>query len=303
MEPLKKRAKMDTMNDKCENFIDNEWVKCTSGMYLDVIQPATGKLAGIVGMSNSADVDTAVQAATKALVYWSSITVKTRVQFLMKFHQICLANMEELIDLIVLEHGKTKNEAKGSILKGLETVEYSCSMPQLIAGNVLEVSRGVECKDFRDPLGVIASIVPFNFPMMVPMWSVPIALACGNCVILKPSEKVPFTMKKVAELFKEAGLPAGVFQIINGGVDAVNAICDHEDIKAVTFVGSSKVASIVESRCHKNGKRVIALGGAKNHLVAYPDCNIDMCAQDIVNSYSGCSGQRCMAASVLLVID
>lgn len=209
---------------------------------------------------------------------------------------------DELADLVVLENGKNKMEALASVLKGNETVEYACSLPQLAQGRTLQVSRGITCQESRDPLGVVASIVPFNFPIMVPMWTVPIALTMGNCVILKPSEKVPLTMYRVASLLIEAGVPKGVFQIINGAIEPVTRLCDHPDVAAVTFVGSSHVAQLVARRCRALDKRVLALGGAKNHLVALPDADNEMAAKDIVASFAGCAGQRCMAASVLLIV-
>ncbi len=204
---------------------------------------------------------------------------------------------------MVLENGKNKAEALASVAKGNETVEYACSLPQLISGNIQQVSRGITCQEVREPLGIIASIVPFNFPVMVPMWTCPIALTTGNCVILKPSEKVPLTMNRVAQLMKQAGVPDGVFQVVNGAIDAVTSLVDHPHISAVTFVGSSRVAEIVSKRCRQLNKRVVALGGAKNHLVALPDANVDMASSDIVASFAGCAGQRCMAASVLLLVS
>lgn len=185
--------------------------------------------------------------------------------------------------------------------KGNETVEYACSLPQLAQGGSLKVSGAVTCVDRRDPLGVIASIVPFNFPLMVPMWTVPIALVMGNTVVLKPSEKVPLTMNRVATLFEEAGFPPGVFNMIQGTREAVEALIDHPTVKAVTFVGSSPVAKIVSHRCRSLDKRCTALGGAKNHLVALPDCEVEGAASDICVSFAGCAGQRCMAASVLML--
>jgi len=181
-------------------------------------------------------------------------------------------------------------------------VEYACSLPQLAQGKIEEVSRGVLCKDRRDPLGVVVSIVPFNFPFMVPMWTVPIALVMGNTLVLKPSEKVPLTMTRVADLFIEAGFPPGVFNMVQGTVETVNSLIDNPTVKAVTFVGSSPVANIVATRCRSLNKRVTALGGAKNHLVALPDCDIESAARDIVVSFAGCAGQRCMAASVLVLV-
>lgn len=182
-------------------------------------------------------------------------------------------------------------------------MEWATSLPQLASGRVLEVSKGITCQESRVPLGVVAAIVPFNFPAMVPMWTIPISLTTGNCVILKPSEKVPSTMQRIAELLVEAGVPPGVFQIVHGAVDVVTAMCDHKDIAAVTFVGSSKVAEIVASRCHSTHKRVLALGGAKNHLVALPDCDVGLASRDVVASSFGCAGQRCMAASVLILVS
>jgi malonate-semialdehyde dehydrogenase (acetylating)/methylmalonate-semialdehyde dehydrogenase len=188
------------------------------------------------------------------------------------------------------------------VAKGNETVEWATSLPQLAAGRTLMVSGGITCQENRVPLGVVGAIVPFNFPAMVPMWTVPISLTMGNCVILKPSEKVPTTMMRMAELLTEAGLPAGVFQIVHGAVDVVTALCDHPQVSAVTFVGSSKVANIVATKCRNLNKRVLALGGAKNHLIALPDCDVGMTCKDVVASFAGCCGQRCMAASVLLVM-
>lgn len=285
-----------------DNYIGGKFVSAQGGKYLDVESPHDGEVIGKVALSAAADVEAAVKAGQAAFLTWSALTVKSRAQIMLKLHALIRDNAHELADMIVKEHGKTKAEALGDVAKGNETVEYACSMPQLIAGDVLEVSKGIECRSYNIPLGVVASIVPFNFPAMVPFWTIPIALACGNVVILKPSEKVPLTFNLIVKLFEKAGFPEGVFQIINGQVDAVNAICDNPGVQAVTFVGSSKVAEIVSKRCRNLNKRVLALGGAKNHLVSLSDCNIDMCSTDIVNSYSGCSGQRCMAASVLLTV-
>ncbi|CAG8651794.1 27659_t:CDS:10 [Gigaspora margarita] len=288
-----------------QNFIDGQYVdpvKASSVKYIPVTTPHTGKIIAQCPVSTAEDVDKAVEVAKKAFKAWSSRTVKDRVQALIRFHNLLYTHIEELAELIILEHGKNKSEAIASISKGAETVEYAISLPQLIQGKILEVSRGVSCQDARVPLGVVASIVPFNFPIMVPFWTLPIAIATGNTLILKPSEKVPLTMNRVVALLKEAGIPDGVVNIVNGTVDAVNAICDHPEIKAVTFVGTSHVANLVTERCQKLGKRVLALGGAKNHLIASPDCNIETTSTDVVNSFSGCAGQRCMAASVLLTI-
>jgi malonate-semialdehyde dehydrogenase (acetylating)/methylmalonate-semialdehyde dehydrogenase len=211
-------------------------------------------------------------------------------------------NSNKLAQLVVSENGKNMVEALASISKSNETVEWACTLPSVASGRVQEVSRGVRCEEFRDPIGVVASICPFNFPLMAMSWTVPIAITMGNCMIAKPSEKTPMTSFFLADLMKQAGYPDGVFQIVNGAVDVVNGLCDHPGINALTFVGSSKVAELVYRRCTTLNKRVLALGGAKNHLVAMPDCDVEMTASDIVTSFSGCCGQRCMAASVLLVV-
>ncbi|KAF0718317.1 Aste57867_1768 [Aphanomyces stellatus] len=285
-----------------DNFIHGAFVPAASGKYLPVESPTSGDVIGRVALSDASDVNVAVAHAKAAFPGWSGLTVKARAAIMIKFHELMRHHADELADLVVLENGKNKSEAMASVLKGNETVEYACSLPQLVQGRVLEVSRGITCQEVREPLGVVVSIVPFNFPVMVPLWTVPIALTTGNCVILKPSEKVPLTMTRIAQLFAQAGVPPGVFQIIQGQVPAVNALVDHEDVSAVTFVGSSPVAQIISRRCRALDKRVLALGGAKNHLVALPDAPIDATARDIVASFAGCAGQRCMAASVLLLV-
>eukprot|EP00158_Paraphelidium_tribonemae_P003627 Partr_v1_DN26260_c0_g1_i2_m48278 putative Dehydrogenase len=270
---------------------------------LDVTTPHDGSVIARVCLSSAADVDAAVKCAHTAFASWSALTSKSRVQYLLKFNQLVQSKYkDELAHLIVREHGKTYGEAVGEIMKGLETLEYAACAPQLTQGRMLEVSRGVVCHDERRPLGVCASIVPFNFPFMVPFWTLGHVIATGNTLVLKPSEKVPMTMFRVMEIWKECGLPDGVVNLVNGSVDAVNALCDHPFVKCVTFVGTSHVAELVSKRCRNLNKRVLALGGAKNHLVAAPDCNLDMTAQDVVSSFAGCAGQRCMAASVLLTI-
>jgi malonate-semialdehyde dehydrogenase (acetylating) / methylmalonate-semialdehyde dehydrogenase len=223
---------------------------------------------------------------------------------MLKLHSLINEHAHELAQLIVLENGKNWTEALADVAKGNETIEYACSLPQLAAGRTLQVSSGgVYCRDERRPLGVVVSIVPFNFPFMVPMWTLPIALVLGNTMILKPSEKVPLTMHRVAGFMRQAGFPPGVFNMIQGNKDAVTALLQHEKVQAVTFVGSSPVASIVASTCRALNKRCTALGGAKNHLVALSDCDVDSAAADICVSFAGCAGQRCMAASVLLLVQ
>jgi len=289
----------------CDNYIDGEYHPPVSQYYLDVMSPHDGTKIGKVAMSTAPDVDSAVKAAKAAYEKWRKYTVKERVKYILRLRQIIEENEDELAELIMLEHGKNRVEALGSIRKGNETVQYACGMPNIICGKILEVSNGVQCAEFRESHGVCASIVPFNFPMMVPMWTMPIAIACGNTYILKPSEKVPLTMTKFAEYVAKAGFPKGVFQIVHGGATAVNALIDHKDTAAITFVGSTKIAKMVYQRCKALPipKRCLCLGGAKNHLVAVKDCNIEMTSTDILNSFCGCAGQRCMAASVLLLVE
>eukprot|EP00445_Apocalathium_hangoei_P003574 CAMPEP_0203845160 /NCGR_PEP_ID=MMETSP0359-20131031/3649_1 /ASSEMBLY_ACC=CAM_ASM_000338 /TAXON_ID=268821 /ORGANISM="Scrippsiella Hangoei, Strain SHTV-5" /LENGTH=499 /DNA_ID=CAMNT_0050760253 /DNA_START=81 /DNA_END=1580 /DNA_ORIENTATION=- len=269
---------------------------------LDIESPHDGKVIARVEMGTAADVNVAVAAAKAAYGEWSSLTMKRRATIMIKFHHLCEQNAEELVGLICKENGKNRTEAQGDLAKGLETVEWAFSMPQLAQGRILPVSGGVYCHDFREPVGIVTSIVPFNFPFMVPMWTAPIALVAGNCVILKPSEKVPLTMRRVADLMYEAGVPKGAFQMVNGAREVVDALCDHKDIAALTFVGSSAVAELVHTRATAAGKKALCLGGAKNHLVASPDCDIEMASSDIVVSFSGCAGQRCMAAAILLTV-
>ena len=290
------------MTTTVDNYIGGQIVPPSSNQYLDVINPSTSTVIGKVALSTSSDVDSAVSAASAAFDSWSATTAKARAALMLEFHALVRSNAEELARLIVLENGKNMTEALADVAKGNETVEYACSLPQLMQGKIDLVSGGVTCRDRRDPLGVVASIVPFNFPFMVPHWTLPIALVSGNTIVLKPSEKVPLTMYKVIELFEQAGFPKGVVNMVNGTKDVVTSLIDHPLVKAVTFVGSSPVAKSVADRCHTWNKRCTALGGAKNHLIALPDCDIEGASSDIVVSYAGCAGQRCMAASVLLIV-
>jgi malonate-semialdehyde dehydrogenase (acetylating)/methylmalonate-semialdehyde dehydrogenase len=285
------------------NFINGKFIASRATTSVDVVSPANGTVLAKVPLSTIADLNEAVEVGKRAFEGWSALTMKQRASIMFKFHSLVDKHSVELADIIVKENGKNHVEALADVAKGNETAEWSTSLPQLALGKTLEVSKGITCQETRQPLGVVAAIVPFNFPAMVPMWTIPISLTVGNCVILKPSEKVPLTMMRMSELMIEAGVPAGVFQIVHGAAEVVTGMCDHPDIAAVTFVGSSKVAEIVSNRCHAVNKRVLALGGAKNHLVALSDCDVGMASRDIVASFAGCCGQRCMAASVLLVVD
>jgi malonate-semialdehyde dehydrogenase (acetylating)/methylmalonate-semialdehyde dehydrogenase len=259
---------------------------------MDVISPIDGKHLSTVPMSTYADLDSAVAAAKEAFPKWSRTPIKERVQIFFRYRSLLEKHLVELAELCSEENGKIYSESVAEIEKCIELTEFAVSLPQLVTGEVLEVSRGVECRTEHAPLGVVASIVPFNFPSMVPNWTMPNALALGNCMIIKPSERVPLSCGRIAELLKEAGLPDGVFNIINGDVEIVEAICDHPGIDAVSFVGSTKVAKIVYQRATSNLKRCLALGGAKNHLLVLPDAIPGMTAQNVTASISGCAGQR-----------
>ncbi len=269
---------------------------------LDVISPLDGNVLSTLPLSGKDDLNKALSAAKIAFQTWSKTPIKDRVQVFFRYKTLLEKNLHELAALVQEENGKTFSEAVAEIEKSIELTEFATSLPQLITGEILEVSKGVECRTEHVPIGVVASIVPFNFPSMVPNWTIPNAIALGNCMIVKPSEKVPLSCGRLAELLKEAGLPDGVFSVIHGDVSIVEAICDHPDIEAVSFVGSTKVAKIVYQRATSNYKRCLALGGAKNHLLVLPDAIPAMTAQNVAASMSGCAGQRCMAASAMVAV-
>jgi malonate-semialdehyde dehydrogenase (acetylating)/methylmalonate-semialdehyde dehydrogenase len=285
-----------------QNYISGQFVDSTTDQLLPVISPLDGAVLSIVPLSNPHDLDAAVRAAKAAFPAWSHTPIKERVQVFFRYKYLLEQHLQELAALISEENGKTMGEAIAEIEKCIELTEFATSLPQLVGGEVLEVSKGVECRTEYVPIGVVASIVPFNFPSMVPNWTIPNAIALGNCMVIKPSEKVPLSVGRLAELLKEAGLPDGVFNVVHGDSAVVNAICDHPGIEAVSFVGSTKVARIVYQRATHNYKRCLALGGAKNHLVVLPDAKPDMTAQNITASMSGCAGQRCMAASAMVAV-
>ena len=284
-----------------KNYISGKFTK-NGQKTIEVVCPLDGSILSTVPLSTKKDLDDAVKAAEKAFPEWSSMPVKDRVQVFFRYKTLLHKHLNELADLVHQENGKTINEATAEIEKSIELTEFACSMPQMVQGEWLEVSKGVECRIDKKPLGVVASIAPFNFPHMVPHWTLPNAIALGNCMILKPSEMVPISSNRIAEMLKEAGLPDGVFNVVNGTKEIVEAICDHPGIKAVTFVGSTKVAKIVYKRSTSNLKRCVALGGAKNHLMVMPDAHTEMTASNVVASMSGCAGQRCMAAATMVGI-
>ena len=275
----------------------------SSGRPIDVLNPSDGSLLSQVPLSGSGELDAAVQAAEAAFPGWSGTPIKERVQVFYRYRALLERDFDELSALITEEHGKISSEAQAEVLKAIELTEFACSLPQIVTGEVLEVSRGIECRVDRYPVGVVASIVPFNFPSMVPHWTIPNALVLGNCMVLKPSELVPLSAGRVAALLQEAGLPAGVFNVVHGGQEVVEAICDHPAIAAVSFVGSTRVAKLVYRRATQTLKRALALGGAKNHLFVLPDASPELTADAVVTSMSGCAGQRCMAGSVMLAVS
>lgn len=285
-----------------QNYIGGQFVPASSERTLSVISPLDGTQLSTVPLSTARDLDEAVKAAKAAFPAWSKMPIKERVQVFFKYKYLLEKNLKELAELVQAENGKTYGEAVAEVEKSIELTEFACSLPQLVTGEVLEVSKGVECRTEHVPLGVVASIVPFNFPAMVPNWTIPNAIALGNCMIIKPSEKVPLSTARLAQLLKEAGLPDGVLNIVNGDSEIVNAICDHPGIEAVSFVGSTKVAKIVYQRATQHYKRALALGGAKNHLMVLPDAKPEMTAQNVAASMSGCAGQRCMAASAMVAV-
>lgn len=285
-----------------KNYYNGAFHESESLEWLDVVSPIDGNLLSEVPMSTTDELNAAVASAKNAFDGWSKMPIKERVQVFFKYRYLLEKNFDELTKLVSEENGKTYDEAKAEVEKSIELTEFACSMPQLVSGEILEVSRGVECRTEHFPLGVVASIVPFNFPLMVPNWTMPNALVLGNTMIMKPSELVPLSCQKMAELLKEAGLPDGVFNVVNGGKEIVEGICAHPDIEAVSFVGSTKVAKLVYQKSTNTLKRCVSLGGAKNHLFVLPDANPAMTATNVTASMTGCAGQRCMAASAMLAI-
>ena len=266
------------------NIIGGKPVPSASTRRLAVTNPGTGEVLAEVPLSTAAELDAAVQAAALAQKDWGARPLKDRVQVMFKLKALIEAEADHLAEIVNKENGKTLEEAKGSILRGVECIEFATSLPQIAAGQVLEVGRGVECKLSRYPLGVVAGITPFNFPLMVPLWMIPMAVSLGNAFVLKPSEQTPLASLELARLLKQAGLPDGVFSVVHGDREIVEAICDHPTLKAIAFVGSTPVAKAVYERGSKAGKRVRALGGAKNHLIVVPDADPEMTASNVVAS-------------------
>ncbi|MBM7570638.1 CoA-acylating methylmalonate-semialdehyde dehydrogenase [Aquibacillus albus] len=296
-------ATIDQDTRTLKNYINGKWVDANTEEYLDVTNPATGKAIASVPISSSRDVDQAVETAKKAYKSWSKTPVPKRARILFKYQQLLTDNHEQLAELVTLENGKSYKEAYGEVLRGIECVEFAAGAPSLMMGETLStIATDIDSQMFRFPLGVVTGIAPFNFPMMVPCWMFPLAIACGNTFVLKPSEQTPMLANKLAELFTEAGLPEGVFNVVHGAHDVVNGFLGHEDIKAISFVGSEPVAKYVYEQAAANGKRVQALAGAKNHHIVMPDADEEVSIQNIISSSFGSAGQRCMACSAVVVV-
>src|SRR5690348_2792511 len=287
-----------------ENYVAGRWTPASSTDALDVTNPATGDVLARVPLSAAADLDAAVRAAREALPAWRAVAVPDRARHLFALREGLDARREELARSVTTEMGKTIADARAEVLRMIEMVECACAVPTTMQGRTLEdVARNVDCETVRQPVGVCAAIVPFNFPAMVPFWFLPFAIACGNTFILKPSEQVPLTQELVFNLIDDhGGLPDGVVNLVNGSVDVVNALLDHEDIDAISFVGSARVAKYVYERAAANGKRVQALGGAKDFMVVMPDAVIPRTVSNILGSAFGAAGQRCMAGSVVITV-
>jgi malonate-semialdehyde dehydrogenase (acetylating)/methylmalonate-semialdehyde dehydrogenase len=294
---------VDAPVESIKHLIGGRWEAGSSERSGDVFNPSTGLVIAQVPFASAGDVDAAVHAATEALPAWADTPVVERARVLFRYRQILADNAEELARCVTREHGKTLAESRASVQRGVEMVEFACGVPSLIMGQSLSnIARGVDCETIRHPVGVCVGITPFNFPAMVPLWMFPVAIACGNTFILKPSEKVPLSAVMLGELLAEAGLPPGVFNVLHGDRSCVDALLTHSGVHAVSFVGSTPVARHVYETGTKHGKRVQAAGGAKNHLIVMPDADLDQAAKAIGVSAFGCAGERCMAGSLALTV-
>jgi malonate-semialdehyde dehydrogenase (acetylating)/methylmalonate-semialdehyde dehydrogenase len=285
------------------HYIAGKHVAGTSGNFGPVYNPASGEQTGMVSMANASEVDAAIAVANAAWPAWANTPPLRRARVMFKLVELLQRDRKELSAIITAEHGKVLSDADGEVQRGLEVVEFACGIPHLLKGEYTDqVGTGIDAWSIRQPLGVVAGITPFNFPIMVPLWMIPVALATGNCFILKPSEKDPSVALKLAELLKEAGLPDGVFNVVQGGREAVETIIAHPGIQAISFVGSTAIAETIYKGGTSHGKRVQALGGAKNHLVVMPDANIDDAVDALMGSAYGAAGERCMAVSVAVAV-
>ncbi|HEV8132596.1 MAG TPA: CoA-acylating methylmalonate-semialdehyde dehydrogenase [Acidobacteriota bacterium] len=288
---------------RLQNFIGGEWIASSATHYQDVFNPARGEVIARAPLSTRADVDAAVEAALKAFPKWRATPVVERARYMFRFKALLDKNFEELARIVTTEHGKTLDESRGSVKRGIECVEVACGMPSLMMGYGLEdIAPGIDCEMVRQPMGVFAAIAPFNFPAMVPLWFLPFAVATGNTFILKPSEQVPLSQRRIVQLLQESGLPVGVVNLVNGAKEVVDRFCEHPDIRGVSFVGSTPVARYVYQTAAAHGKRVQALGGAKNFIVVMPDADLERSIPAVSESIYGCAGQRCLAGSVVVTI-
>jgi malonate-semialdehyde dehydrogenase (acetylating)/methylmalonate-semialdehyde dehydrogenase len=285
------------------NYFGGTWHKSAATEFVNVTNPATGEVIARTPISSKSDVDAAVQSAAEAFPAWRRTPAGERIQYLFKLKVLLEDHIDELARIITLENGKTFAEAKAELRRGVENVEVACGIPTMMQGyNLEDITPGVDEMLIRQPLGVVAAIVPFNFPAMIPFWFLPYAIACGNTFVLKPSERVPLSMRRVYELLEQAGLPKGVINIVNGGKEVVDVLCDHPTVRAISFVGSTPVAKHVYQRSAAAGKRMQCQGGAKNHVIVLPDADMDLARQIISDSAFGCAGQRCLAVSVAVTI-
>jgi malonate-semialdehyde dehydrogenase (acetylating) / methylmalonate-semialdehyde dehydrogenase len=292
-----------TQERKLENYVNGAWRASTATEFVEVINPATAEVLTRTPLSTAAEVDEAVQTAAAAFPAWRRTPPGERIQYLFKLKNLLEEHIDELARLITLENGKTFGEAKAELRRGIENVEVACGIPMMMQGyNLEDVTPGVDETMIRQPLGVVAAITPFNFPAMIPFWFLPYAIACGNTLVLKPSERVPLTMRRAIELIEKTGIPKGVVNLVNGGREVVDALCDHPKVRAISFVGSTPVAKHVYARAAASGKRMQCQGGAKNHVIVLPDADMDLATQIISDSAFGCAGQRCLAVSVAVTI-
>nr|WP_191964368.1 CoA-acylating methylmalonate-semialdehyde dehydrogenase [Aneurinibacillus sp. XH2] len=288
---------------RLKNFIAGRWVEARTDRTEIVPNPATGEPLAEVPLSSREDLDSAVAAAAEAYAEWSRVPVPRRARIMFKYQQLLVEHWQELAEMVTRENGKSYSEAYGEVLRGIECVEFAAGIPSLMMGSTLpDIATGLESNMHRYPLGVVGGITPFNFPMMVPCWMFPLAVACGNTFVLKPSERTPMLANRLAELFTEAGLPAGVLNIVHGAHDVVNGLLNNEQVSAISFVGSQPVAEYVYKTAAASGKRVQALAGAKNHSIVLPDANLDQAVKEIINAAFGSAGERCMAASVVVAV-
>jgi malonate-semialdehyde dehydrogenase (acetylating) / methylmalonate-semialdehyde dehydrogenase len=292
------------MDKHCTHWINGKPWTLDAATRGDIYNPATGQVSGTVDFGGAAEVGAAVAAASAALPGWRETSLVRRADVMFRFRELMTRHASDIAALITAEHGKVHSDAMGEVARGLEVVEFACGIPHLLKGGFSEnVSTGVDAYSIRQPVGVVAGITPFNFPAMVPMWMFPIALACGNTFVLKPSEKDPSASVLMAQLLADAGLPEGAFNVVHGAKEAVDALLTHPDVKAVSFVGSTPIARYVSQTANEHGKRVQALGGAKNHMVVLPDADLELAADAAVNAGFGSAGERCMAISVVVAVD